>query len=174
MSGFSWKLARKWTKGVLLEICMFSYTSNAAGKSWEVLHWLMQKYVKWWNATGNWNYFPTTFMLLNAAAVSASSYGGQEARPLCQPPRVPLCQGWDRGAAVGRAVVASGLHHQPLVPGKYLLKQLCQCFQVRKAEMFLSDSCGSFCISKTRWLFPPLIESLSFQNEKLSKLYVDI
>lgn len=90
------------------------------------------------------------------------------------PPWVPLCQGWDRGAAVGRAVVASGLHHQPLVPGKYLLKQLCQCFQVRKAEMFLSDSCGSFCISKTRWLFPPLIESGSFQNEKLSKLYVDI
>lgn len=86
MSGFSRKLARKWTEGVLLEICMFRYTSNAAGKSWEVLHWLMQKYVKWWNATGNWNYFPTTFMLLNAAAVSASSYGGQETRLLCQPP----------------------------------------------------------------------------------------
>lgn len=86
MGSFSWKLARKWTQGVLLEICMFSYTSNAAGESQEVLYWLMQKYVKWWNATGNWNYFPTTFTLLNAAAVPATSYWGQEAWLLCQPP----------------------------------------------------------------------------------------
>lgn len=86
MGSFSWKLARKWTWGVLLEIRMFSYTSNAAGKRQEVLYWLMQKYVKWWNAAGNWNYFPTTFTLLNAAALPATLYRGQEAQPLCQPP----------------------------------------------------------------------------------------
>lgn len=120
MGSFSWKLARKWTQGVLLEICIFSHTCNIAGKSQEVLNWPMQKYVKWWSATGNRNYFPTTFMLLNAAAAPAASYWGQEARLLRllhQRPRVPSCQRRARGAAV-----TSGLQHQPLVPGRYLLR----------------------------------------------------
>lgn len=164
MGSFSWKLARKWTQGVLLEICMFSYTSNAAGESQEVLYWLMQKYVKWWNATGNWNYFPTTFTLLNAAAVPATSYWGQEAWLLCQPPRVPPCQGCARDAALGRAVVASGLHHQPLVPGKYLLNGSASAYGSGRQRCFFQTPVGVFAVSKARWFFPRWLRGEAFKT----------
>lgn len=62
----------------------------------------------------------------------------------------------------------------PPAPGAWEVppQWLCQCVRVREAEVFLSDSCGSFRRFQSKVVFPPLIERGSFQN--LVCTYVDI
>lgn len=69
-------------------------------------------------------------------------------------PRVPPCQGCARDAALGRAVVASGLHHQPLVPGKYLLNGSASAYGSGRQRCFFQTPVGVFAVSKARWFFP--------------------
>lgn len=139
MGSFSWKLTKKQTQGVLLKISVFSYTSKAVGKSQEVLCWLMQKYVKWWNTTGNWSYFPhhlhaaqcswcaSHLILESGGTVTLSVSMGSLMLGLglgcCSWPSACTTSTWYLG-----------------IPSP----QLCQCFWDGKAEMLLSDCCGSF------------------------------
>lgn len=154
MGSFSLKLARKWAQRVLMEICVFIYASNAAGKSQEVLYWLMQKHVKLWNPSGNWNYFPTTFMLLNAAAVPPTSLLGPGGTATLSPlgSSVPgLGQG-------GSGCLCSALWHW-----EYLIKDSLDAFELGGRDIS-SKLLWEFLVCPKQGIFPSLFERGSFQN----------
>lgn len=147
---FSWKLARKWAQGVLMEICMFIYASNAVGKSQEVLYWLVKKYGKCWNPTGNRNYFPTTFTLLNAAAVPPSLFLGSGSMATLSPlgSSVP---GLRQGGLWLPLLCPASPWHLGITP-----QGLTRCFWVGRQGYFFQTPVGIFGMSKTKY-FPLIV-----------------
>lgn len=150
MGSFSLKLARKWAQGVLMEICMFIYASNAVGKSQEVLYWLMKKYVKLWNPSGNRNYFPTTFTLLNAAAVTPTSLLGPGGTATLSPPGLLPARAGPAGLWLP-LLCPSSPWHLGIPP-----QGLSRCFWVGRQRYFFQTPVGIFCMSKTRY-FPLIV-----------------
>lgn len=157
MGSFSWKLARKRAQGMLMEICVFIYASNAVGKSQEVLYLLMKKYVKLWNPTGNRNYFPTTFTSLSVAAVPATPLLGPGGTATLSPPGL-LC------ARVGPWRLWLPLLC-PAAPGtwKYLLKDSPDAFELGGRDIS-SKLLWGFLVCPKQGIFPSLFERGSFRN----------
>jgi len=52
-------------------------------------------------------------------------------------------------------LIAPGLHHQPLVPGKYFLNGSVSAFRPGRQRHFFQTPVGVSDISKTRWIFSP-------------------